>query len=324
MRYATASALIGCVTEMGFMIDAVVVTADSREMVLECLDHLRSPLLEGVVVVDNGSTDGTAEAVAQRHPEARLIRLEESRGLAEPYNVGASMGSAGLVLFLNDDVLADDGAIEKLEAALRSGPSAVAAAGRMVDPCSGKTQVEYQPRRFPSTMRFLAAFAGLEHIWRNNPWSGSHRRHPLADDQVVSVEQPPGSCLLVRRRVFEQVGGWDEQFEFWFEDVDLARRLRAHGDVLYVPMASFRHVGGHSARRLSQAEIVRRSYRGALRYADKHFNRPQQVATGALFLIASGTRGLLLRRANRELAGAHRRVAAEAIALLIGKRNAPR
>jgi N-acetylglucosaminyl-diphospho-decaprenol L-rhamnosyltransferase len=305
------------------VIDAVIVTADSREMVLECLDQLQSPLLEDVAVVDNGSTDGTAEAVAERHPEARVIRLERSRGLAEPYNLGARPGSAELVLFLNDDVLADDGAIEKLEASLRSRPSAVAAAGRMVDPSSGKTQVEYQPRRFPTVMRFLAGFAGLERIWRTNPWTGSHRRHPLADDQVVTVEQPPGACLLVRRRVFEQVGGWDEQFEFWFEDVDLARRLREHGEVLYVPMASFRHFGGHSARRLSQAEIVRRSYRGALRYADKHFNRPQQVATGALFALASGTRGLLLRWSDRELAGVYRGVAAEALALLAGKRMDP-
>jgi len=304
------------------LIDAVIVTADSREMILECLDHLRSPLLEDVVVVDNGSTDGTARAVEQRHSKVRVIRLEESRGLAEPYNVGAHLGSAEFVLFLNDDVLADDGAIEKLEASLRSSPSAVAAAGRMVDPSSGRTQIEYQPQCFPTVMRFVAAFAGLERIWRTNPWSGKHRRHPLADDRVVTVDQPPGACLLVRRRVFEQVGGWDEQFEFWFEDVDLARRLGKHGDVLYVPMASFRHVGGHSARRLSQAEIVRRSYRGALRYADKHFSRRQQVATGALFAFASGTRGLLLRRSNRELAGVYRRVAAEALALVVGKRIA--
>jgi N-acetylglucosaminyl-diphospho-decaprenol L-rhamnosyltransferase len=305
------------------MIDAVVVTQDSREIVLECLDHLRSPLLEKVVVVDNGSIDATAEAVAQRHPDARVLRLERSRGLAEPYNLGARAGSAEFVLFLNDDVLADDGAIERLEASLRSSPVAVAVAGRMVDPTSGQTQLEYQPRRFPTVMRFVAGFAGLERIWRTNPWSGGHRRNPLADDQVVTVEQPPGACLLVRRRVFEQVDGWDEQFEFWFEDVDLARRLREHGEVLYVPMASFRHIGGHSARRLSQAEIVRRSYRGALRYAGKHFTRPQQVAMGALFAFASGTRGLLFRRSNRELAGVYRRVAAEALALLLGKRIAP-
>ena len=89
--------------------------------------------------------------------------------------------------------------------------------------------------------------------------------------------------------------------------------------MLYVPRASFRHVGGQSARRLSKAEIVRRYYRGALLYAEKHFNRPRQIATGALFAFASGTRALLLRRSNSELAAVHRRIVADAFALLAGR-----
>ena len=258
-------------------IDAVIVTADSRAMVLDCLRHLESPLLLAVVVVDNGSTDGTADAVAESFPSVLVIRLEEPRGLAASYNIGARAGSAELVLFLNDDILADRGAIEVLDTSLRSTPNAVAAAGRMVDLDSGRTQFEYQPRQFPTVMRFVAAATGLDRLWRNNPWSGGHLRHPLRDDEVVKVDQPPGSCLLVRRQTFEQVGGWDDQFEFWFEDVDLARRLHDHGDVLYVPTAPFRHVGGHSARRLSRAEYVRRSVSwGAPRTREKHFSGPSK------------------------------------------------
>jgi GT2 family glycosyltransferase len=140
---------------------------------------------------------------------------------------------------------------------------------------------------------------------------------------VVEVGQV-GGCVLVRRETFERVGGWDEQFEFWFEDADLSRRLHDLGDVLWVPMAAFRHVGGHSARRLSKAEVVRRSYRGALRYAEKHFSRPQQVVMGALFASASGAKGLLLRRSDRDLASTHRRVATEALSLLLHGRMSPR
>jgi hypothetical protein len=89
-------------------------------------------------------------------------------------------------------------------------------------------------------------------------------------------------------------------------------------------MAPFRHVGGHSARRLSKAEVVRRSYRGALRYAEKHFSRPQQVMMGALFACASGAQGLRLRRSNRDLATTYRGVATEAISLLVHGRMSPR
>jgi N-acetylglucosaminyl-diphospho-decaprenol L-rhamnosyltransferase len=303
-------------------IDAVIVTADSREMVLDCLRHLKSPLLRDVIVVDNGSTDGTGDAVLESYPDARVIRLEVSHGLAEYYNMGARLGSAEFVLFLNDDALADSGAVEELDASLRSRPNAVAVAGRMVELDSGETQIEYHPGQLPTVMKFVAGFTGLDRLWPNNPWSGSHRRHPLSDDKVVEAEHV-GGCLLVRRQTFDQVGGWDEQFEFWFEDADLSRRLHNHGDVLYVPMASFRHVGGHSARRLSKAELVRRSYRGALRYAEKHFSRPQQVMMGALFAFASGTQGLLLRRSNRHLAATYRGVATEALSLLMHGRMSP-
>jgi GT2 family glycosyltransferase len=303
--------------------DAVIVTADSREMVLDCLRHLESPLVREVVVVDNGSTDGTGAAVLESYPEARVIRLDDPHGLAESYNLGAREGSAEFVLFLNDDALADNGAVEELDASLSSRPSAVAVMGRMVDFDSGETQIEYQPGDLPTVMKFVAAFTGLARLWPKNPWSGAQRRHPLRDDTVVEVGQV-GGCVLVRRETFERVGGWDEQFEFWFEDADLSRRLHDLGDVLWVPMAAFRHVGGHSARRLSKAEVVRRSYRGALRYAEKHFSRPQQVVMGALFASASGAKGLLLRRSDRNLASTHRRVATEALSLLLHGRMSPR
>ena len=126
----------------------------------------------------------------------------------------------------------------------------------------------------------------------------SRRAEGLSDQGTVVVDQPPGACLLVRRTAFRAIGGWDEGFEFWYEDVDLARRLRAQGDVLYVPSAPFAHVGGHSARRLSQAEVVSRHYRGALLYSYKHFRAPARVATGLLYAAASVARWPLSRDAD--------------------------
>ena len=116
------------------VIDAVVATRDSRELVVECLDRLRSPLLERVIVVDNGSQDGTAAAVREARPEVLVVRLEDSEGLSHAYNRGAEAGSAELVLFLNDDVFATDESISELDRALALRPDAVAAAGRLVVP----------------------------------------------------------------------------------------------------------------------------------------------------------------------------------------------
>jgi N-acetylglucosaminyl-diphospho-decaprenol L-rhamnosyltransferase len=262
---------------MALPIDVVTVTWNSREMILKCLDRLNPSLVGKIVVVDNASSDGTEEAVRQR-PNVELVRLEDGRSLAAAYNRGAELGSSELILFLNDDVLASDESIANLAEALQMRPRALAAAGRLVDPDTGETQTEYLPQAFPTPAAFAAGFLGRE-----------ARRADVDEATTVVVDQPPGACLLVRRSAFEALGGWDEEFEFWFEDVDLARRLRNHGDVLYVPSAPFEHIGGWSAQRLTRADRVTRHYRGALLYASKHFGPLQRVATGAIYgLVAAG------------------------------------
>jgi GT2 family glycosyltransferase len=282
------------------VIDVVVATRDSRDLVLSCVDRLRSPLLDRVIVVDNGSVDGTEEALRSARPDVEVVRLQPAAGLATAYNHGADAGSAELVLFLNDDVFASDEAIAVLERTLGERPDAVAAAGRLVEPEDGRTQIEYQPKRFPTLASFVATFAGLEAAWPRNPITGLHRRRPLGETQVVPVDYAPGACLLVRRSAFDAVGGWDERFEFWFEDVDLCRRLRECGHVVYVPTAPFGHVGGHSARRLSRAELVARHYGGALAYGDKHFGAPARLGLGLVFGAVAGVRVLASRRDPRQ------------------------
>lgn len=285
----------------------------SRDMVLECLTHLEE--LASVIVVDNASEDGTAAAVAAAHPQAAVVRLEAQTSLAGAYNRGAKAGSADLILFLNDDILAEPGSIQRLVEALAADPAAVAAAGRLVDADTGETQRQYEPRPFPGVGRFVVAFTGLERAWPGNPWTAPHGDRPL-DGPAIAVDQPAGACLLVRRAAFERVGGWDEDFELWFEDTDLTRRLSEVGTILYVPGAPFRHVGGHSTRRLSRPEVVRRSYGSALRYGAKHFGRPRQILLGALFAAAAGVRTLVSR--DRQLAGVYRGILRSALRLVRG------
>jgi N-acetylglucosaminyl-diphospho-decaprenol L-rhamnosyltransferase len=286
------------------VIDAVVATRDSRELVLECVEHLRSPLLERVVVVDNGSVDGTAEAL--RDGEVEVVRLDEPEGLSFAYNRGAEAGTAELLLFLNDDVFASGEAIAELAGALEARPDAVAAAGRLVDPEDGRTQEQYLPRAFPGAGALAASLFG-----RSRP--------PLELDAatVVAVDQPPGACLLVRRNAFEEIGRWDEDFEFWFEDVDLARRLRTRGATLYVPSAAFPHIGGASARRLSHAEVVARHYRGALLYAERHLGLGGRAITAPAYVLAAA--GRLVTSRDAEARRAYSQVLRDALRLVAGR-----
>jgi N-acetylglucosaminyl-diphospho-decaprenol L-rhamnosyltransferase len=300
------------------VIDVVVVTADSREVVLECLAHVQDPRIETTTVVDNAGSDGSSVAIAGAFPTIDVVRLDEPRALSFAYNRGAEQGSAAFVLFLNDDVFASASAIEALADTLEGRPDCVAAAGRLVDPENGSTQIEYQPRRFPTLVTFLASLAGLQHAWPANPWTGAHIRHLLDETETVSVDYAPGACLLIRRQAFEAAGAWDERYAFWYEDVDLARRLQRFGRILYVPTAAFRHVGGHSGRRLNRAEVVRRSYSSILLYGEKHLTGWRRRLLGTAFALSGGVKAPLAARRDPDLARAYRGIRKAGLRLALG------
>ncbi|HEU4656739.1 MAG TPA: glycosyltransferase family 2 protein [Capillimicrobium sp.] len=282
-------------------LDVVVVTFDTREVTLECLARLDR---EGTraIVVDNGSSDGTAAAVAERFGEAVVVRLPEGVGFAEACNRGAAAGDAPLVLFLNSDVYARPGALDVLVRALEERADAVAAGGRLVDPGTDDTQPAYAPQRFPGLAELVARVTGLEVVLGR--WLAPDPEL-LAERGTVACDQPAGACLLVRRDALEAVGGWDERYWFWYEDVDLARRLQERGVLLHVGAAVFEHLGGGTFAAWGRERGLRSRLHGIATYAETHLGAVSRRVLG-LALVASGALRwvafTLLRR--RELAAA--------------------
>ena len=302
-------------------VDVVIPTFNARELVLHCLQRLDDPMIEQIVVVDDASTDGTPQALASSFPKAQVVVLDHHRGLAHALNRGAEMGTAEFVLFLNNDVFPLDDAISRLGAALRNDPLAASAAGRLVDPGTVRTQDSYQPRALPGLVGLAARITGIERGWPRNPWTGQHLRNPLATSTSAPTDrQPAGSCLLVRRSALEKVHGWDEGYWFWYEDVDLSRRLYEIGYVLYVPTAIFEHVGHASTNSWARHEQHKRLYHGALRYAEQHLPRWQQAIFGILMAIVTIPRIVWLRWKSQPAAlSAYRHLRDEGLALALGR-----
>ncbi|MEY2516191.1 MAG: hypothetical protein QOJ89_3549 [bacterium] len=299
------------------MVDVVIVTHNAREMMLECLDHLQDPSIASIVVVDNASADGSDEAVRERAPRVQLIRLDSHHGLSFAFNRGSERGSAPYVLFLNDDMFSEPGAIDGLVAVLDARPRAVSAGGRLVDPRTRMTQDAYRPRAFPTLLGYAMSLTGLDRLWPKNPWTAPRSHRDLDDrGEPVEVDQPAGGGLLVRRSVLKQIGGWDEAYWFWFEDVDVSRRLAAHGAALWVPKAVFRHVGGATVSRWTAAESLRRMLHGMVRYGSIHFPRSQTRALGALLVAMAVPRALVFRRLDREKCTVYRDLTSNGAALL--------
>ena len=259
----------------------VVVSFNSRETLGACLDslarHANVPL--EIVVVDNASGDGSADAARERTAPPRVIENPENVGFARACNQGTAATTAPFVLFLNPDAEIAAGAVEALVAALQSAPD-VGVVGPLTREPDGTVQVSTGPdltlgaerrqRRLVRGVRGREARAVAEATSR-------HAREHEPD--WVS-----GACLLARREALEAVGGFDEGFFLYEEDADLCRRVRSEGwRVRFTPAATVRHQRGRSMAQVP--ERARLAYqRSHLLYYRKHNALPQRVGLRLLLL----------------------------------------
>jgi N-acetylglucosaminyl-diphospho-decaprenol L-rhamnosyltransferase len=304
-------------------VDIVLPTRNTRDVTLRCLSSLldegTSQAAVTCTVYDNASDDGTADAIEARWPDVRVIRSETNAGYGLACNRAAAAGQAEYLLILNSDILARPGAVDRLLGFLREHPHHVAAGARLVEEGSDRPQVGFAVRAFPSLATQLALLTGLERFWPNNPVS---RRHLMLDfdyERTQDVDgQPAGACLMCRRSHFDAIGGFDEAFYYWFEDVDLLRRLAERGPLAYVHNAVFEHLGGRTFSQWPRAEVVRTRYASLLRYFTKHHSRTEVAMLAAVVALLAVARAAPLVLVDRERAAGYRDVAGLAARHLAG------
>ena len=290
-------------------VDVVVVTRDTRELTLRCAESVIAAGQAGeaeiaCTVVDNGSSDGTAGALAERLPEVRVICNEGNAGYGAACNQGLAGGSGELVLVLNSDIYARPGAIGALAGFLEEHRDHVAAGGRLVDPGTESVQVGHNVRAFPRFGPQAAQMLGLERAWPANPLSRGYLGLGIDYAKTQDVEQPAGSCFAVRRAEFDALGGFDESFYYWYEDVDLARRLHDRGRIAYVHDATFEHVGGATFAQWDRPEAILSWYPGLFRYFARHRPRAEQLALRALAAVLGAVRAVVNLPRHRDRARA--------------------
>jgi GT2 family glycosyltransferase len=248
-------------------VDAIVVSYQSRATLRACVEPLTAMADVAVTVVDNASSDGSLEAIADL--PTRAVAGATNAGFAHGCNTGARLGQAPYLLFVNPDAVIDAPSLAALVEVLDR-DEAVAAAGPRLLGADGSLQ--RSQRNYPRLRSTWAQAMFVHRVVPRSRWADEVVWDSAAYDRPASPEWLSGACLLVRRTAYEQIGGFDERFFLYCEDIDLCRRLRAAGhDLRYAPSATARHIGGASAPRTTTSAIYARS---RVTYARKHYRRP--------------------------------------------------
>lgn len=249
-------------------IGIIIVTYNSAAEIGACLDAALASGAE-TVVVDNASADSTIDEVGRRG--VRLIANTENRGFAGAVNQGFEQIKSPYVLLLNPDAVILT-SLEPLRQACDL-PNSAGAGGQLVD-ADGHPQVGFMVRGLPTPAALVLEALLLNRCWPGNPVNRRYRCLDLNSSSRSMVEQPAGAFFMVRRAVWQELGGLDEGFfPLWFEDVDFCGRIRDRGfSLYYVPEAVAKHTGGHSVPQLPLEMRLIYWYRSLLRYSAKHFH----------------------------------------------------
>lgn len=261
-------------------LDIVIVNWNTGPQLRDCLQSISpaSPAsvlrLRQCVVVDNASVDGSADGLKGISLPITVIKNHENKGFAYACNQGAKLGAAGYLLFLNPDIrLFPDNLTKALLFLQKAQSRRVGILGIQLVDHDGVVQRNVS--RFPTPKSLFYQMLGLDRLWpRHFP---PHFRTDWDHQESREVDQVPGAFYLVRRKVFEELKGFDEQFFMYFEDLDFAYRAKQAGwKSYYLADARAFHYGGGAS---DQVKAKRLSYvlNSRVLYVAKHFGAPSAL-----------------------------------------------
>ena len=269
---------------------AVVVNYDGGDHVVACVRSLLDDPSAGgaheVVVVDNGSRDGSDDR-SERELGVRVIRPGRNLGYARAANLGIAATHAEIVAVCNPDAELRSGSARVLLERFAREPD-LAALGPRIENVDGST--------YPSARRVPALGDTIGHavlglVWPENPSTRRYRQLDADPDEPRDVDWVSGAAIWLRRQALDTVGGWDERYFMYVEDVDLCDRLRDAGwRVAYEPKARVVHVQGVSTDR-HPYRMIAEHHRSLVRYAAKRWRGPKRVLVvpaSALLAVRAG------------------------------------
>lgn len=272
------------------MVSIVIVSWNARNYLAECLESLKGDVYAGpmeTIVVENASTDGSAEMVRARFPNVKIICNAENLGFAKANNIGIRLCKGNYIALINSDIHVLANCITNLVAYCEAHPAA-GLVGPFITGGDGKQQLTC--RAAPSLWNMFCCALALDAIFPRSRWFNGYYLGHWDRRTTAAVDILGGCFLLARRRALDEVGLLDERFFIYGEDMDWCKQFRDAGwDVVFVPQARAIHYGGASSANSPIRFFVEKQKADA-QYWQKHHSRLAVACYYAISFVHQGLR----------------------------------
>ena len=276
------------------LVSILIISYNTREMTLECIASVidQTTVPYELIVMDNASTDGSAEAIAAAFPDIRLIAEEVNHGFAKANNLAALEARGDYLLLLNPDVLVLDGAIDTLMDFAAAHPQAGIWGGRHLDG-EGRMRKDTCWRKL-SLWNVFCRTTGLTGVFSESEFFNAEAYGGWPRDTVRQVDVVTGALFLIKRAFWIELGGFDLRYIMYGEEVDLCLRAAAQGAApIMTPKAEIIHYGGASQKVRADKQI--RIMKAKITLIDLHFPRGQRWLGRTLFALWPWSRSVVAR-----------------------------
>lgn len=261
------------------MLSIVIVNWNTRDELRQCLHsiktHVKSRLETEVIVVDNASSDKSADMVSKFYPWVKLVKNDKNVGFGTACNMGADLTRGEVLAFINPDISFSSDSVIQLLDFLDEQPNVGVVAPKLLYD-DGKLQPSV--RRFPTTWVMLLMLTKLSLLARGLTSWKRYNYSNFNYENMRSVEQVMGAAMFIKRDVFEEVGKFDPSYFVWFEEVDLCKRIKEAGYLIfYIPAVEMYHTRSRSFAKQTMFERQINFSYSARVYARKHFSLMGQI-----------------------------------------------
>lgn len=253
----------------------IIVNWNTLEITKDCIESVEKEMKSSsyeIILVDNNSSDGSREFFEQNYSKHHLILNDDNLGFAKANNQGIAQANGRYLLLLNSDTIVLDNAVDKCVFYMDRQPDTGVLGCRILN---DDRTLQRSCSQFPSILNQFIFISGLNQIFSKNRFWGREKLTWWDYSHNLDVDVVSGCFMLIRKEAIEQVGGFDEQFFMYSEEVDWCLRFKKHGwRISFYSDAEIIHLGGASAKRYGSKRAIIKD-ESTMKYIFKHWNKPK-------------------------------------------------